>query len=209
MLDALVERGYLSPNVTVVHATQASAEQLRLLEADGSSLALTPISEQRVGYVLTRLVQFAIVSKQGFGIDGNTLAGSADMFATMRLAALTWSGGARSETAPDARSLLELATIGGAKVVGMESEVGTLSVGKRADLQIIRLDSLNLAGFGGGDPSALLVYSARPSDVDSVLIGGRVVKIDGGLVDVDLPKLLQDAEASARALTSRVGEPKQ
>ncbi len=91
----------------------------------------------------------------------------------------------------------------------MESEVGTLSVGKRADLQIIRLDSLNLAGFGGGDPSALLVYSARPSDVDSVLIGGRVVKIDGGLVDVDLPKLLQDAEASARALTSRVGEPKQ
>ena len=86
MLDALVERGYLSPNVTVVHATQASAEQLRLLEAAGSSLALTPISEQRVGYGLTRLDQFAIVSKQGFGIDGNTLAGSADMFATMRLA---------------------------------------------------------------------------------------------------------------------------
>ncbi|WP_373695649.1 amidohydrolase family protein [Stenotrophomonas sp. C1657] len=119
---------------------------------------------------------------------------------------LTWSGGARSETAPDARSLLELATIGGAEVVGMASEIGTLSVGKRADLQIIRLDSLNLAGFGGGDPSALLVHSAHPSDVDTVIIGGRVVKIDGDLVDVDRPKLLQDAEGSARALTSRVAE---
>ena len=206
MLDALIEREYLYPNLTVVHAPDASAEQLRVLEAAGSSLAVTPISEQRVGYGLTRFDQFALVSKQGLGIDGNSLAGSAEMFATMRLASLTWSGGARSETAPDARSLLELATIGGAEVVGMASEIGTLSVGKRADLQIIRLDSLNLAGFGGGDPSALLVHSAHPSDVDTVIIGGRVVKIDGDLVDVDRPKLLQDAEGSARALTSRVAE---
>mgnify|MGYP002041649217 CR=1 FL=1 len=89
MLDALIEREYLYPNLTVVHAPDASAEQLRVLEAAGSSLAVTPISEQRVGYGLTRFDQFALVSKQGLGIDGNSLAGSAEMFATMRLASLT------------------------------------------------------------------------------------------------------------------------
>lgn len=200
MFDALIERGYLFPSLTVVHATDASAAQLQALESAGARLALTPISEQRVGYGLTRLDHYAGVSRRGLGIDGNSLAGSADMFATMRLAALTLSGARRSEAAPDARSLLELATRGGSEVVGLADEIGTLKVGKRADLQIIRLDSLNLAGFGGGDPSALLVYSARPSDIDTVLVSGKILKRNGRMVDADLPQLLQAAKASSRAI---------
>lgn len=205
MFDALIERGYLSPSLTVVHATDASAAQLQALESAGARLAITPVSEQRVGYGLTCLDHYAGVSRRGLGIDGNSLAGSADMFATMRLAALTLSGARRDEAAPDARSLLELATRGGAEVVGLADEIGTLKVGKRADLQIIRLDSLNLAGFGGGDPSALLVYSARPSDIDTVLVSGKMLKRKGQMMDADLPQLLQAAKASSRAIS---GEPK-
>ena len=200
MFDALIKRHYLSPQLTVVHATDARPDQLQALEKAEAGLALTPISEHRVGYGLTELKHFASVSRQGLGIDGNSLAGSADMFASMRLAALTWSGVDRNEKAPSPRELLELATGRGATAIGMGEQIGSLTVGKRADLQIVKLDSLNLSGFGGGDPAALLVYSARPSDVDTVIVDGRVLKRDGKLVGVDTPEVLRRAEASARAL---------
>lgn len=206
MFDALIERGYLAPALTVVHATDATSTQLQALEAAGGRLALTPIREHRVGYGLTRLDHFAGVSRQGLGIDGNSLAGSADMFATLRLAALTWSGAARDEKAPDPRALLDLATRRGAQVVGLGDEVGTLSVGKRADLQIIRLDALNMAGFGGGDPSALVVYSARPNDVDTVIVDGKILKQNGTLTRADLSQVLSEAAESARALRERAAQ---
>jgi len=205
MFDALIERNYLYPGLTVVHATDATPRQLQALERAGASLALTPLSEQRVGYGLTRLDHFATVRRQGLGLDGNALAGGADMFATLRLAALTWSGGARDEKAVRPRALLERATRGGAEALGMGAVTGSLTPGKRADLQIVALDAINLSGFGGGDPAALLVYSARPENVRTVIVDGRIVKQDGRLEGVDLPQLLRAAAASARELVRRAG----
>jgi len=203
MFDALIDRGYLAPGVEVVHATDATPAQLAALDAAGASLSLTPVSEQRVGYGLTRLAAFAGVDRQGLGIDGNALAGSADMFATMRLAALTWTGDARDETAVQPRRLLELATLGGARALRLENDVGSLAPGKRADLQLLRLDAPHLAGFAGGDPAALLVWSARPSDVATVIVDGIVRKRDGALVGVDMPALVEAANASAAGLLER------
>ncbi len=200
MFDALVERDYLASGVTVVHGTDATPRHLKALEDAGASLSLTPISEHRVGFGVTRLDQFAGATRQGLGIDGNALAGSADMFATMRLAALTWSGGVRDEGAPDPRELLALATRRGAEVLGMATETGTLTPGKRADLQIIDLSGLHLSGFGGGDPAALVVYSARPGDVETVLVNGQLVKADHRLVGVDEAAVARRANESARRL---------
>lgn len=204
MFDALIERGYLAPGVEVVHATDATSTQLAALEESGASLSLTPVSEHRVGYGLTQLAGFADVSRQGLGIDGNALAGSGDMFATMRLAALTWTGDARDETAVQPRQLLELATVGGARALRMEDEVGALASGMRADLQLVRLDAPHLAGYAGGDAAALLVWSARPSDVSTVIVDGIVRKRDGSLVDVDLPALVREANRSAAGMLERV-----
>lgn len=203
MFDALIQRGYLYPGLTLVHATDATPEQLQALARAGGSLALTPVSEHRVGYGLTRLDHFSTVNRQGLGIDGNALAGSADMFASLRLAALTWSGGLRKEAAADPRALLRLATYGGAEALGRGDEVGSITPGKRADLQIIALDGINLAGFAGGDPAALLVYSARPEDVRTVIVDGNFVKRDGSLLMPDLPGLLQRAAVSAAQILSR------
>jgi len=203
MFDALIERDFLAPGVEVVHATDASGTQLAALDRAGASLSLTPISEHRVGYGLTRLASFADAARQGLGIDGNALAGSGDMFATMRLAALTWTGDARDETAVQPRTLLALATLGGAQALRIDDEVGSLAPGKRADLQLLRLDAPHLAGFAGGDPAALLVYSARASDVSTVIVDGIVRKRDGRLVDVDMPALVREANASAAGLVER------
>ena len=203
IFDALIARDLLAPDLSLVHATDATPAQLQALETAGGALSLTPISEHRVGYGPTRIDHFAAVRRQGLGIDGNALAGRGDMFATMRLAALTWSGEARDETVVDPRALLDLATRRGADALGLGAVTGTLVPGKRADLQVIAADSLQMAGFGGGDPAALLVYSASPADVRTVIVDGVLVKADGALVDVDLPQLREAAQQSARALLER------
>lgn len=200
MFNALIQRDYLAPFVTVVHATDATPQQLNALEKAGGSLALTPISEAHVAYGLTRLDHFSRITRQGLGIDGNALAGSADMFATLRLAALLMSGGAKDEGKPDARYLLALATRQGAEAAGLGNITGTLQPGKRADVQIINPGTLNMSGFGGGDPAALIVYSARPENVDTVLVDGRLVKRDGNLIGVNMTGLIDKANNSARHL---------
>lgn len=203
MFDALIQRNHLYPGLTVVHATDASPAQLQALEKAVGSVVLTPVSEHRVGYGLTRVDHFLSVSRLGLGQDGNALAGSADMFATLRLAALTWSGATRDEKAPDPRQLLELATRGGAEAMGLQKEIGTLTPGKRADLQIVDLAALNFGGYAGGDPAALLVYSAHPENVRTVMVGGRIVKDEGRLVGVDPAEVIRQANKSARELSGR------
>ncbi|CAO4137257.1 amidohydrolase family protein [Methylorubrum extorquens] len=127
------------------------------------------------------------------------------VFALMRLAALTMAGAARDERAAQPRRLLELATLGGARALGLDAEVGALAPGRKADLLAVRFDALNLAGFDGGDPSSLLVYLGRPENVALVMLGGRVVKRDGHLVGVDVPALLARARRSIRAVRARAG----
>ena len=203
MFDALIRRRLLFPALGVVHASDARPDQLAALDASGASLVLTPLSEQRVGFGITRLDRYRGIRRLGLGFDGSALAGSADMFTTMRFLALTETGGARDETAVDPRRLLQLATRGGAEALGLSDEIGSLTVGRRADLQMIDLAALNFAGFDGGDPSALLVHSGRPGNVSLVMVGGRIVKRDFELVGIDLAKLMADARASIRGVLER------
>jgi len=123
----------------------------------------------------------------------------------MRLAALTQAGASRDETAVRPRHLLEWATAGGARALGLDAQTGSLVPGRAADLQLVRLDALNLAGFDGGDPSALLVYSARPEDVVAVMVEGRFVKRDGRLAGFDAATLLDRARQSLRGVRARAG----
>ncbi|CAO4157404.1 amidohydrolase family protein [Methylorubrum extorquens] len=125
------------------------------------------------------------------------------MFALMRLVALTQAGATRDETAVSPRRLLELATVGAARALGLDAEIGALAPGRAADLQIVWLDAWNLAGFDGGDPSGLLVYSARPEDVAAVMVGGRFVKRDRRLLDFDAAALLGQARSSIRSIRRR------
>ncbi|WP_312414024.1 amidohydrolase family protein [Pseudescherichia sp.] len=203
LFDALIARGYLNSSVTVVHATDATPEQQAALVKAGGSLVLTPTSEQRVAYGITRLDNFRNVERQGLGIDGNALAGTGNMFENLRLAALTESGAAKDEAQPDPRDVLALATRRGAEALGLADITGTLEPGKRADMQIIDPASLNMAGFGGGDPAAYILYSAQPQNVQTVLVDGKVVKRNGQLVEVDLPALMKQASDSAKGMVER------
>jgi len=206
MYNALIQRKILGADVAVIHATDATEQQLHATQAANASVVITPVSEQRVGYGLTRIDHFTTLPRLGLGLDGNALAGSADMFATLRVAALTQSGALRNESAPDARQLLRHATQGGAEALGWGKMVGSIEVGKRADLQIIQPNTLAMSGFGGGDPAALLVYSAQPDNVDTVLVDGRVVKLAGKLQHINVDEVMQQARDSAQRVVQRAAD---
>lgn len=97
--------------------------------------------------------------------------------------------------------VLEMATLGGAKAVGLEKVIGSITPGKRADLLITRCDSTRLVPVH--DPVGALVLYANGSDVDTVFIDGEIVKSEGKLAGVDWPKVRKELRASVASVMER------
>jgi cytosine/adenosine deaminase-related metal-dependent hydrolase len=99
------------------------------------------------------------------------------------------------------RRVLELATIGGARCLGLDDKIGSLTPGKRADVIMVSLLAPNMSI--GPDPANLLVNSAAPSNVDLVVVDGRILKRDGRLTTVDMKQALLDGAAALKAVRER------
>ena len=198
----LIERGLLGPDMLLVHATDANVRAFDAVQEAGAAIALTPITEHRIGFGLTRLDRFtAAVDRIGLGIDG-ALGGAPDMFSTMKIAHSTQTAVNGEELAVLPRDVLRMATIGGASAIGMADRIGSLEPGKRADMILIDADALNM-GFPATDPSALIVYSARPENVSTTIVDGRITKREGRLVTIDETATVGSAKASLETIISR------
>ncbi|CAH0136214.1 S-triazine hydrolase [Arthrobacter sp. Bi26] len=101
------------------------------------------------------------------------------------------------------RDILGYATIGGAKAIGQESEIGSLTPGKRADIQLIDTHALNLGPVQ--DPAASIVLAAHEGNVRHVLVGGKFVKRNGVLLGVNTEELMDEARRSQQGLLERAG----
>ena len=189
----------LDSDVNYVHGNFLTDAEWDLLAASGGTMTITPSTDMLMqfgtfpstGAALGR----GIVS--GFGIDTICSAGT-DLFSEMRLALAAERSRANASTVSSdkmvptvdlhQRDMLRLATIGGARVWHLESEIGTLTPGKQADIAIIDLRSPHLDGFG--DPVAVMVLGAGPADVETVIVGGDVVKHQRKLVGSHVSKAL-------------------
>ena len=122
----------------------------------------------------------------------------------MRLAALIHKPAAGPRAIP-ARTAFDMATMGGARALALEREIGSLEAGKRADLAVVRRDRLHTTPAGGADVFSELAYAHRASaDVDTVVVDGRVVVADGRLVrPATSPPSEPRAEIQQSALLSR------
>jgi 5-methylthioadenosine/S-adenosylhomocysteine deaminase len=190
-VSGLRRDGLLGADVNYVHGNMLTNREFDLIAESGGTLTITPSTDMLMqfgtfpatGSALSR----GIVS--GFGIDTICSAGT-DLFSEMRLALAAERSRAnapalaRGEQVPAVelhqRDMLRLATIDGARVWHLEGEIGTLTPGKQADIAIIDMRSPHLDGFG--DPVAVMVLGAGPADVQTVIVGGDVVKRDGVLV---------------------------
>ena len=139
----------------------------------------------------------------GLGCDGAPCNNSYDMIREMKLAAVIQKARLLDPRTMPATSVLEMATMGGARAMGIQSEVGSIEVGKRADVVLIDLKKPHLVPHR--DIISSIVYSAMGSDVDTVMIGGRLLVRGGKALTLDEEKIMNEAERHQEELISRSG----
>jgi 5-methylthioadenosine/S-adenosylhomocysteine deaminase len=195
-MEALTRAGALEPGLVVDHAIHLSAADLDRLAAHDVRVAHNPLSNMRLATGIMPLPEMRRRHmKVGLGLDGGT-NDTSDMFNDMRAAVglqrATSLDPAASPTPADA---LRMATLGGAEVLGLDAEVGSLTPGKKADVQIVDPRAVNFAPRI--DWISQLVFNGQPANVDWVLVDGRALKRHGRLVAVDTGRVLRDAQAAA------------
>jgi cytosine/adenosine deaminase-related metal-dependent hydrolase len=138
----------------------------------------------------------------GLGADGAPCNNNLDMFQEMRLAALIQKP-VHGPTAMNARQIFRMATIDGAKAVGLENEIGSLEVGKKADLAILNLNTFHCNPMFGTDPISRIVYSAMSSDVETTIIDGRIVMEKRQMKTIDQTFVLKESEVAIKRVMKR------
>jgi cytosine/adenosine deaminase-related metal-dependent hydrolase len=172
-----------------------------------STMTCSPTIEMLYAQATRGEIQFQELEEAGvlqsLSVDSSGASANADFFACMR--ALLWSHKQRfgARVPLSARRLLRLATLDGARDLGLDHLTGSLTPGKRADIQLIRLDDLNLAPVI--DPAHALVYSGQPSNVDTVLVDGQVLLRQGRPTRWDATEIAHQARDAMQALAKRAG----
>ena len=188
----LRELGLVGDDMTWVHMNLADDEELRFVLDAGGAVSVTPDTEMQMGMgapVTGRVLREGRLPS--FGADV-VCSAPGDHFATMRMAmqaerllanlrALRERGTWIDEVELKARTVLEAATLGGARALGLEDRIGSLRPGKQADLIVVRPDRIGAAP--ATDPVGTLVTHCSAADVEWVFVAGRAVKADGRLVD--------------------------
>lgn len=144
----------------------------------------------------------------GLGADGAPCNNRMDPFTELRQAALLAKVVRKDAAALAPMDALAMLTIEGARVLGLDAEIGSIEVGKRADLTVVRLDGLHAEPHDDsafGDPVARLVYSATASDVTDVLVDGVPVVVRGELRALDAEAVRLEARRQAVRVHVRAG----
>ncbi|WP_410608240.1 amidohydrolase family protein [Amycolatopsis sp. lyj-109] len=192
-IELLRDNGLLRPDILYVHGNDLSDDELKMIGDSGAAVSVTPAVEARLGHggpLLGRLRTAG--ANTALGVDVVTTVGG-DMFSVMRAGLLTSYLAPGPHLTPG--DLLRMATLDGANALGLGDQVGSLKVGKQADVVLLRADDLNLAC--AHDPIGSVVTAAHPGNVDTVLVAGKVVKRDGKLAGHDLAAVRAKAREAA------------
>ncbi len=184
-VQRLKQLGLLSPRLVCVHATDLSDEDIASLAEAGSHIVHCPESNLKLA---SGFCEVAKLSKAGInvalGTDGCASNNDLDMISEMRTAALLAKGVAKDASALPAQQALEMATINGAKALGLDETIGSLEVGKYADITAINLDTLNSTPLY--NPISQIVYATQASQVSHVWCAGQLLLKDGEFTGLDI-----------------------
>jgi 5-methylthioadenosine/S-adenosylhomocysteine deaminase len=196
--------GLSGSHVVLAHCVHLDAAEFATLADTGTNVSHCPSSNLKLGSgiaEITRMLDEGI--SVSLGADGAACNNRLDMFTEMRSMALMQKAQHGPEAIP-ARQALRIATIGGAKALGLEKQIGTLEAGKRADAIVVGLDALH-SNPGSSEMASALVYSTQTSDVRSVVIDGRVAMKDRKLLTLDEGSIVREANREAAELIRRAG----
>jgi 5-methylthioadenosine/S-adenosylhomocysteine deaminase len=206
----LEAKGYLGPNFLLCHFLAATEADRQAMARTGTPLSFAVHSELRLGEAgdpraaLLRMVGAGVCIT--LSIDAASLA-PVNLFEAMHVAwnmGIPWQGTDTKDLEPlSFRRCIEMATINGARALGLEAVTGSLTPGKRADLIMLNTRDLNIAPVV--DLESTIVRSATPANIDTVMIDGRILKRHRELVAFDVARVVQEAEQSSREVRARAG----
>jgi cytosine/adenosine deaminase-related metal-dependent hydrolase len=189
--------GLLGPDILHVHCNFSSDEELRMIRDSGGAVSCTPETELQMGMgfpVIGRLMALGMAPSLGIDIVSDY---AGDMFGQMRLGLqveralrnepLLRTGKMPGSISPSVLDALRFATGNGAAAMGLARDIGSLEAGKRADIIALRQDGLHFMPPAPAIPA--IVLQARASDVEFVMVDGKIRKRDGRLLDHDIARL--------------------
>ncbi len=191
-LERLASLGLATPRLMAVHMTQLMDEEIRFCAAEGINVVHCPESNMKLasGFCpLAALVEAEI--NVAIGTDGAASNNDLDMFGETRTAALLAKGVAGSPTAVPAHTAFEMATMGGARALGLDADIGTLEPGKYADMVAVDLSAPRTTPVH--DIVTQLVYSTEAGQVSDTWVAGKALLKSGSLTTIDEDAALSEA----------------
>ena len=203
VMEYLDSLGVLDERVIAVHCVAITNRDIAIMKKRKVKASHNPVSNLKLASGVSPVPQMV---RKGvtvsLGTDSPCSNNSADMFEVMKTAAILHKGVNKNPTALPAEQVLEMATTEGAKALSWEREVGSIEVDKKADLTIINLKKPHLHPLHS--ESSHLVYAVKASDVETVIINGKMVMENRELTNVNIEKLMEMVEKSKKNLLEKV-----
>jgi 5-methylthioadenosine/S-adenosylhomocysteine deaminase len=195
--------GFLGPRTLAAHGVWVGDEDIQVLKRRGVGVSHNPESNMKLASGTAPVIKYLAAGVAlGLGTDGAASNNDLDMFEAMRQASFLAKHAAHDPTAVPARTALDLATIGGARALGMDRMIGSLEAGKRADLIVVSTGAARQTPLY--DPVSHLVYVTRGDDVRSTIVNGKVLMTDRKVRTLDRAAVLADANRLARQVREAV-----
>lgn len=207
-VEHLADLGVLGPNVCLTHLAHIDQSELDLLAGSGANAVHCPVAAYLGAYGLSRQGLFPEMLERGVNVLLGTDGAASDILSSARAMAGLFRDARQDPDLLPASTLLEMATLGGARAIGLAGSIGSLDVGKKADFV---LHDAWRPEWGGAvfDVESQLAFCAPPGGVHSVWIDGVRVVEAGRATLIDQDKLLADARQAGGALVARLGLPVQ
>jgi 5-methylthioadenosine/S-adenosylhomocysteine deaminase len=196
--------GFLRPDLLAIHNVVCDREDIDLYQKHDVKISYNPVSNMYLGSGIPPVVDFARAGLSiGIGTDGAGSNNSLDMLESLKMAALLQKVAAGDAAVVTAQQALDWATCDAARTLWLQDEIGSLEVGKRADLFAVRLNTSKIVPMH--DPVASLVYSAGEQNVVLTIADGKILMRDGKLTHLDEDAILWRCQEAATQLADRCG----
>ncbi|MCE4934390.1 amidohydrolase [Aliivibrio fischeri] len=193
-VEYLEEIGVLDERMVIAHGIHLSQHDQALLKQADAGVVYNPMANAKGATgIAPAWDMFRADMRVGLGTDGPMSSNQVDLWRTLSYAANMQRLKNSDRTIMIPEQVIEMATIGGAKALHMEDEIGSLEVGKKADIIIVETQSANM--MPSYDPYATLVYQANPSNVDTTIVNGKVVMEQRQMKTIQLDDIRQSVEA--------------
>jgi 5-methylthioadenosine/S-adenosylhomocysteine deaminase len=194
--------GFLDSDVLAAHCIHLSDQEIATLAKYDVKISYNPVANMKLAQGTPRIHDLLEAGLTvGIGTDGPASNNNLDLLQTAKIGALLQKQHYQDPTVLPASTVLRMATIDGARALGLEESIGSLEVGKKADIILVNLEEPHLTPIH--DPYANIVYSASGSDIDTVIIDGEVVMEGREVKTLDEAEILEKAEKKAQDLLSR------